>query len=46
MAFEWLGKACDAHALGIYWLRTDPIWDILRPDNRFAGLLARLRLPE
>ena len=46
MALHWLRKACDAHAQGIHWLRTEPIWDTLRPDNRFTELLTRLGLPE
>ncbi len=45
-AFHWLSKACDAHALGIHWLRTEPIWDVLRTDSRFSELLKRMGLAE
>lgn len=42
--FDWLHKACDARAMGVHWLNVEPIWDILRSDDRFADLLRRLRL--
>ncbi|MBL8178151.1 MAG: tetratricopeptide repeat protein, partial [Bryobacterales bacterium] len=45
-AFGWLHKACDAHATGVHWLNVEPVWDILRPDSRFADVLRRLRLAD
>jgi adenylate cyclase len=46
MALDWLRRACDAHAMGVYWLRIEPIWDTLRSKPRFTGLLQRLRLAD
>jgi TolB-like protein/Tfp pilus assembly protein PilF len=43
-AFEWLKKAVeegDAHVL----LRAEPLYDLLRPDPRFAELLEQMKLP-
>ena len=44
LALDWLRKACDAHSMGIFWLKIEPIWDTLRPDPRFSALLQQLRL--
>ena len=46
LALEWLRKACEAHSMGIFWLKIEPIWDPLRPDQRFTALLQQLRLAE
>ncbi len=46
LALEWLHKACEAHSMGIFWLKIEPIWDTLRPDPRFTALLRRLRLAD
>jgi TolB-like protein/DNA-binding winged helix-turn-helix (wHTH) protein len=45
-AFEWLHKAYedrDVALVGMY-LKANPVWDSLRSDARFAGLLGRLGL--
>jgi hypothetical protein len=43
-AIEWLKKACDQRPFGANYLKSDPVWDDLRPDPRFTALLARLKL--
>jgi len=42
-AFEWLHKAVDQKDLAVF-LKTDPLYDPLRPDPRFAILLRRMNL--
>ena len=42
-AFEWLTKAVDQHEISLS-LKTDPMFDPLRADARFAGLLRRMKL--
>lgn len=46
LALDWLHRALDARAVGIYWLNIEPIWDVLRSDPRFTALLTRLRLAD
>jgi TolB-like protein len=43
--FEWLSKAIDARQGLARWLNVSPRFDALRPDPRFAPLVARLKLP-
>jgi TolB-like protein/DNA-binding winged helix-turn-helix (wHTH) protein/Tfp pilus assembly protein PilF len=45
-AIEWLTKACDQRPFGANYLKSDPVWDDLRPDPRFTALLVRLKLQE
>jgi tetratricopeptide (TPR) repeat protein len=40
--FDDIGRAMDARAGQTVFLRTERQWDDLRPDPRFAGLLARI----
>jgi tetratricopeptide (TPR) repeat protein len=42
-AFEWLQKAIDQKDLNLL-LKLDPLYDPLRDDPRFAGLLQQMRL--
>jgi TolB-like protein/Flp pilus assembly protein TadD len=42
-AFEWLGKAIEARDVFLY-LKSDPIWDPVRNDPRFAVMLQNARL--
>ena len=42
-AFEWLSKAMDERDSNVY-LKSDPLYDSLRSDPRFAALLQRMRL--
>ena len=42
-AFEWLTKSVDQHEISLS-LKTDPMFDPLRADPRFAGLLRRMKL--
>jgi len=44
-AFDWLGRACEAHDVGLIWLKWDPQFDKLRSDHRFQNVLAVLGLP-
>jgi TolB-like protein/Tfp pilus assembly protein PilF len=39
-AFEWLRKAVDQKEVNVY-LKTEPVYDTLRSDPRFADLLRR-----
>jgi TolB-like protein/Flp pilus assembly protein TadD len=41
--FEWLTKAVDQHEISLG-LKTDAMYDPLRSDPRFAGLLRRMKL--
>ncbi len=41
-AFEWLEKGYDERSL--YQIKTDPLYDPVRSDPRFADLLRRMNL--
>lgn len=43
-AFEWLNRAMDEHAGSVASIAVDPLYDPLRTDARFAGLLTRIHL--
>jgi hypothetical protein len=43
-AFDWLGRACDVQSEALIWLAVDPMLDALRPDPRFAAIMARVGL--
>ena len=43
-AFDWLSRACDAQSEALIWFALDPMLDTLRPDPRFATILARIGL--
>ena len=45
-AFEWLGKAYEAHDAGLVAIKTDSDFDNLHSDSRFANLLRRMKLPD
>jgi len=45
-AFEWLGKAYEAHDSGLVAIKTDSDFDSLHSDSRFANLLRRMKLPD
>jgi len=45
-AFEWLGKAYEAHDSGLVAIKTDSDFDNLHSDSRFANLLRRMKLPD
>jgi len=44
-AFVWLNKAADAHSQ-ILFIKSDPYWDSIRSDPRYADLLRRIGLPQ
>jgi TolB-like protein/Tfp pilus assembly protein PilF len=44
-ALVWLNKAYEAHS-EILFVKSDPYWDPIRPDPRFADLLRRMGLPQ
>jgi TolB-like protein/Tfp pilus assembly protein PilF len=43
-AFDWLGRACDTQSEALIWFALDPMLDSLRPDPRFATIIARIGL--
>ncbi len=45
-AFAWLEKAYDEHSFFLVFLKTEPWFDPLHTDPRFADLLGRLSFPE
>lgn len=44
-AFAWLNRAVEEHDVHLAMLPTEPKWDLLRGDQRFAALLQRCGLP-
>jgi eukaryotic-like serine/threonine-protein kinase len=44
-AFQWLEKAYQDRAQWLSEIKVDPAFDLLRPDPRFADLLARINFP-
>jgi DNA-binding winged helix-turn-helix (wHTH) protein/TolB-like protein len=44
-AFVWLEKSFEERSDGMRKIKTNPIYDPLRSDARFADLLKRMRLP-
>jgi serine/threonine protein kinase/tetratricopeptide (TPR) repeat protein len=44
-AFEWLGRAIDIGNENRRWFESDPHWDALREDPRFAELMSRIGDP-
>ena len=44
-AFAWLDRAYRQHDSGLTFMEVDLILKRLRPDQRYAELLKRLRLP-
>jgi len=46
-AFVWLEKAYQARSTELtYWLRTDPAFDSLRSDSKYADLVRRVGFPQ
>jgi hypothetical protein len=43
-ALDWLEKSCDERDVWALMLKVDPVYQDLRTDSRFAGLLARVGL--
>jgi len=43
-SFEWLEKAYQERSWGLLYLKTQPLWDSLRSDPRFAELLRKMKL--
>jgi TolB-like protein/DNA-binding winged helix-turn-helix (wHTH) protein/Tfp pilus assembly protein PilF len=44
LAFEWLERAFEERAWQLGFLKVEPLYDPLRGDRRFSGLLHRLNL--
>ncbi len=45
-AMEWLERAFEAHDVWLVWLKTEPRFDVLRPDSRFQDLQRRVKFPD
>ncbi len=45
-AFKWLQKSYEAHSICAIWLNSEPRFDSLRSDPRFAALVRQVGLPE
>ena len=45
-AFAWLEKAYQQKASELIFLKSDPEWDNLRPDPRYADLVRRIGFPQ
>jgi len=45
-AFWWLEKAYEERSNALIYLKLDPAFDLLRSDQRFAALSARIGLPQ
>ena len=45
-SFEWINKAYDERSNWLVWLKSDPRWDPIRSDKRFAELVHRVGLPD
>jgi DNA-binding SARP family transcriptional activator/Flp pilus assembly protein TadD len=43
-AFRWLERAFEKHAIDLFTLKVEPMFDGLRPDPRFTDLLRRVGL--
>ncbi len=46
LAFAWLDKAYEERFNRLAYLKREPVWDRLRSDSRFEGILRRIGLPE
>ena len=44
-ALSWLDRGLAAGAIGAFY-KDDPVWDPIRSDPRFAGLLRRMGIPQ
>jgi len=45
-AFHWLGRAIDLGNENRDWFESDPSWESLRSDSRFAELMRRIELEQ
>ena len=45
-AFLWLEKAYQQHASELIFLKSDPEWDALRSDSRYADLVRHIGFPQ
>ena len=44
-AFDWLEKAVAERASWLIWLNVEPVFDVIRSDPKFSGLVQRVGLP-
>jgi len=45
-AFKWLQESYEVHSICVIWLNSEPRFDPLRSDPRFAALVRQVGLPE
>jgi hypothetical protein len=45
LAFSWLDRGLVAGAIGPFY-KDEPVWDPIRSDPRFTGLLQRMGIPQ
>jgi tetratricopeptide (TPR) repeat protein len=45
-AFMWLEKGCDERFARFAYLKVEALWDPLRSDERFNGLVRRVGIPQ
>jgi hypothetical protein len=44
-AGDWLERAYQAHDSELAYIRTDPVWDKLRPKRCFQNLMQQMGVP-
>src|SRR5436189_6163624 len=45
MAFSWLERGLATGAIGVFY-KDEPVWDPIRSDPRFNGLVQRMGIPQ
>jgi len=45
LAFSWLERGLATGAIGVFY-KDEPVWDPIRSDPRFNGLVQRMGIPQ